>query len=142
MTEQEECMAKKEYVYDNSYLVDEFINYPLYGMAVDDYPWIDDIITGVSLLDLGGNTRPLSRNMLYVLISTQREISTSGVMEATGKSNSYAKKIVACCRIACRAIKTELLRRNTVEGTAYRLYLWRERQAYSDLIAESLKQKA
>jgi hypothetical protein len=107
-----EDMAKKEYEYDNSYLVEEFMVYPLYGMACDDYPWIDDIITGVANLDLGGNTRPLSRNMLYVLISTQPVIKTSLIMEATGKSQSYCKKLVMLLRIACRALECELRFRN------------------------------
>ena len=107
-------MAKKEYVYDNSYLVEEFISYPLYGMACDDYPWIDDIISGVANLDLGGNTRPVSKNMLFVLISTQPVITTSVVEEATGKSNSYAKKLVGLLRVACRSLEKELKKRTPV----------------------------
>lgn len=110
-------MAKKEYEYDNSYLVEEFINYPLYGMACDDYPWIDDIITGAANLDLGGNTRPLSRNMLYTLISTQPLIKTSIIEDATGKSNSYAKKITAVVRVCCRALEKELKAREGVSAS-------------------------
>ena len=112
--EEQDSMAKKEYVYDNSYLVEEFINYPLYGLACDDYPWIDDIITGVAHLDLGGNTRPISKNMLYVLISTQPTITTSIIEEATGKSNSHSKKLVALLRVACRTLEKELRKRDAV----------------------------
>lgn len=112
-------MAKKEYVYDNNYLVEEFSHYPLYGLACDEYPWIDDIITGVANLDLGGNTRPVSKNMLFVLISTQPIITTSLIEEATGKSNSYAKKLVSLLRIACRAIESELKKRTVVNHKAH-----------------------
>lgn len=104
-------MAKKEYEYDNSYLVDEFIIYPTFGDCCDEYPWIDDIITGVCNLDLGGNTRPLSRNLVYVLVSTQPIIKTSLIMQATGKSKSHSQKIVAIVRVACRAIEKELKKR-------------------------------
>jgi hypothetical protein len=100
-------MTKKEYEYDNSFLVEELIGYPLYGQACDDYPFVDDVITGVANLDLGGNVRPVSRNLLYVLISTLPVIKTSAVMEATEKSNSYAKKLTALLRVACKALEKE-----------------------------------
>lgn len=123
--EDDEEMAKKEYEYDNTYLVEEFINYPLYGQACDDYPWIDDIITGVANLDLGGNTRPISRNLLYVLISTQPVIKTSLVEEATGKSNSYAKKLTALLRVACRTLEKELRKQEKI-NKAHCKTIWKE----------------
>lgn len=117
---------KKEYVYDNSYLVEEFIDYPLYGMACDDYPWIDDIVTGVVHLDLGGNTRPLSVNMIYTLISTQPVITTSIIMEATGKSLSYSKKIVGVLRVACRALEKELRKQHKEAYAHHCEDVWRD----------------
>jgi len=109
-------MVKKAYEYDNSYLVEEFIDYPTYGAACDDYPWIDDIITGVSLLDLGGNTRPISKNVLYVLMSTQPTITKNLIKEVTGKSDSHAQKLTAMVRTACRAIEKELRIRQAVNS--------------------------
>ena len=106
-TAEVEDMAKKEYEYDNSFLVEEF-NYCLYGEACDEYGFIDDIVTGVCNLDLGGNTRPLSRNFIWTLISNQPVVKTSLVMEATGKSKSHSQKLVAVVRIACRAIEKEI----------------------------------
>lgn len=108
-TTEMEIMAKKEYEYDNSFLVDEF-NYCLYGEACDEFGFIDDIVTGVCNLDLGGNTRPLSRNFIWTLVSNQPTIKTSLIMDATGKSRSHSQKLVAVVRIACRAIEKEMKR--------------------------------
>ena len=108
-TTEMEVMAKKEYEYDNSFLVEEF-NYCLYGEACDEYSFIDDIITGVCNLDLGGNTRPLSRSFIWTLVSNQLVVKTSLIMEATGKSKSHSQKLVAVVRIACRVIEKEIKR--------------------------------
>lgn len=112
-------MAKKEYQYDNSYVMSELTHYQLYGQACEDYPFIDDIVTGAAHLDLGGNTRPLSVIVLWILLSNQPVLSTSVVMEATGKSLSHSKKIVSVLRVASHALEKELRKAHSVGHKAH-----------------------
>lgn len=118
-------MAKKEYVHDNTWLMEELQQYASYGEACDDHPWIEDVLTGVCHLDLGGNTRPLRRQLIWVLMAHQPTITTSVIMEATGKSLSHSKKIVGMVRIACRAVEKELRKTERVGNKAHTGKIWR-----------------
>lgn len=70
---------------------------------------LDDILTGVSRLDYGGNTRPLSVSKLYTMLSSMLHITTQAVQEATGKSERYSRKLALALRIASNAIRKAMI---------------------------------
>lgn len=88
--------------FDNSEVVANLQHYCFLSDALEEYPFLEDIVTGVCHLDLGGNTRPLSSKMVFTLLSTQNIISTVLVQDAHQCSASHARKICAVLRIASR----------------------------------------
>lgn len=88
--------------------MEELQHYCTFTEAVEDYPFLDNIITGVCNLDLGGNTRPLSTRVVYTLLTTQAIISTKLIMEAHYVGERQAQKICACLRIASREVVKHL----------------------------------
>ena len=88
--------------------MDELQHYCTFTEAVEDYPFLDNIITGVCNLDLGGNTRPLSTRIVFTLLTTQAIISTKLIMDVQGYSRSHAQKVCAALRIASREVVKHL----------------------------------
>ncbi|OQS45091.1 hypothetical protein B0T49_21885 [Chromobacterium violaceum] len=71
---------------------------------------IDDILTGVSRLDHGGNTRPLSASKLYTMLSSMPHITTQAVQEAAGQSERHAQRLALALRIASTAIQNAMIK--------------------------------
>ena len=90
---------------DNSLVVEELQHYQTFTQAVEDYRFLDNIIVGVCNLDLGGNTRPLPSGVVFTLLSTMETIYVKNVIEAHQCSESHARKITACLRIASREVQ-------------------------------------
>ena len=65
---------------------------------------IDDSLTGFSRLDLGGNTRPVSKGLLFSMLRDLDEISTQTVRDYTKYSDSYCRKLASLMRIAVNAL--------------------------------------
>ena len=64
---------------------------------------LDDIISGVTKLDLGGNARPVSRGLILRMLRDLPEISTQSVQTFTGRSLSHSKKLATLMRITASA---------------------------------------
>jgi hypothetical protein len=65
---------------------------------------LDDILTGIASLNLGGNTRPIRRELLFVMLRDLDEIATTTVQEYTGFSDSHARKVALAMRVAVNAL--------------------------------------
>ena len=96
-------MAKKPTEYDNSVVVEQLYNYLTFSQAQEEFSFLDNILAGIILLDYGGNTKPLSTRMLYTLLSSMPVISVSAIVEATGYSESHARKLATALRVASKA---------------------------------------
>jgi len=84
-----------------------------FKQAIDDYPFIDDIINGVCNLHWGG-TRGLNTKKIYTLLSQLKEISTESVQNACNDSTSHSRKIAEALRICATAIENEFKYRNNL----------------------------
>jgi hypothetical protein len=65
---------------------------------------LDDILTGTALLNLGGNTRPVRKGLIFDMLRDLDEISTATVQEYTGFSERHARKVASLMRIAVTAL--------------------------------------
>jgi hypothetical protein len=65
---------------------------------------MDNILAGIVLLDLGGNTRPVSQRLLSDLLRNLDEISAESVQRYTEFSLSYSRKVAGLVRIAITAL--------------------------------------
>lgn len=102
--------GRKQRQIDNKAVSDVLSKYKSLKQAVRQFYWIDDIITGVSRIDLGGNTRPLSISLLFHFISTSTVINTSIIMSYCDVKTRQAQKIMTSLSIANRMIVKELKR--------------------------------
>lgn len=106
--------GRKQRQIDNTKAESVFYAFEDYYQAVERFYWLDDIITGVCRLDLGGNTRPLSRGVIYNFISTSTIINTDIIMAACDVQMRQAQKILLSVGIAVRMIEKELIRMKLV----------------------------
>ena len=109
-------------IHDNTFVQKRLEKYNSSYEASLALPFLDDVLHGAARLDLGGNTRPLSKGLLYTLLATLPEISRVAVQEGircsvhaqiTGRiniSDSHAKKVATSLRIASTIIERELKR--------------------------------
>lgn len=96
--------------HDNSAVHEYLSSFLTYSEFKDEAPPIlasqfDDVLTGVTRLDYGGNTRPLSRKVLFTLLAHLPVITTGNIMEVHGCSEQHARKIAAALRVASQAIR-------------------------------------
>lgn len=94
---------------DNKVCSSLLSKYNDYYQAKEQHWWLDDILVGVSRLDLGGNTRPLSVVLLYNFISTSSVINTTIIMSFCSVAVRQAQKILLSLSIAVRLIEKSLL---------------------------------
>ena len=118
-------MPRPSKTQDNKLVKELLSNYCSLYEASLEYPFLDDIIHGASRLDLGGNTRPLSKGMLYNVLADVDNITTLSVGESidnsahakiTGRtqlSERHLQKIATALRIASTMIAKELAKRPT-----------------------------
>jgi hypothetical protein len=95
---------------DNKYVSDSLGIYLSYLDAKKCFYWLDDILTGVSFLDLGGNTRPLSVGMLFTFMSTSSIINSKIVQDYCQVGERQSRKIMLSLVICNRMIEKELRR--------------------------------
>jgi hypothetical protein len=74
------------------------------GHALAELPQLDNIVTGAVNLDFGGNTRPLSKKTVLVLLRRLDVISTANVQEYMLLSlrqctERHAQRIAVCLRV-------------------------------------------
>jgi len=111
-SEQLETVGRKKRQIDNSLVASIFYKYEDYYDAKSRFYWLDDIITGVSRLDLGGNTRPLNTGVLYNFLSTASVINTTIIMDYCDVKERQAQKILLSLVVANRVIENEIRRMN------------------------------
>lgn len=73
------------------------------------HPRCDDILHGVSRLDLGGNSRPLSKVKIYELITLKDVLYLSDIENELSVGVRQAQKVFKACKLAIRAIEKEYL---------------------------------
>ena len=72
--------------------------------------WLDDILTGVSRLDTGGNTRPLSAAVLFNVLASFETVDTAVIADFCNVGERQARNIMTAVSIAHRMILKELTR--------------------------------
>lgn len=96
------------YLHLNKYAsLNLFNKYGNYGNVLA----LDNILTGVANLDLGGNTRPLSVHKLFKLLTAHPVISSKHIVEAFNYSESHARRLALVLRVASCAFENHLLKR-------------------------------
>lgn len=82
----------------NIYLKD----YESLDCASSDIPVLDNIFTGVSLLDCG-NSRPMNKALMFCMIRDLDNINTQSVKDYTGLSEAYCRRLAQYLRVASNA---------------------------------------
>ena len=72
--------------------------------------WLDDIFTGVAALDLGGNTRCLSKYMLFDILKGLELVNTEILQDYCGVAIRQAQKIMVAVVICHSMILKEIKR--------------------------------
>jgi hypothetical protein len=88
-----------------------------YALIAEEYYWLDDIFTGVSRLDLGGNTRDLSKYHLFDLLSVCAKLDVSFVQDYLSVGERQAQKVLMSLGIAHRMLEKEIVDRKLIDGT-------------------------
>ena len=103
-------MGRPKRQLDNSFVRSVFYMYEDYYEARKQFYWLDDIIVGVSRLDMGGNTRPLSVSILYNFVRTSNIVNTSIISDYCDVGPRQAQKIMVAVILIHRMIEKELRR--------------------------------
>lgn len=82
-----------------------------YRLLSKEYYWIDDIFTGVSRLDLGGNTRDLSKYHLFDILSVCAKIDVSFLQDYLNVGERQAQKVLMSLGIVHRMLEKEIIAR-------------------------------
>jgi len=101
-------MANKLKEHDNTLVLQYLENVSNYQQACAEYCFFNDIATGTANLDAGGNTRPLSKTMLFDIISSLPVISSKTVQARTGLSRSHAARVAMFSRILSKAFEMHI----------------------------------
>ena len=88
--------------------------FDMYNECVKDHYWIDDIFTGVTRLDMGGNTRDLSKYRLFDVLCVCGKVDVPFIMEYVSVGERQARKYIAALQIAHRMVKKEIIDRDLV----------------------------
>lgn len=78
------------------------------GFSLARIPYIDHIVTGAVNLDMGGNTRPLSKKVILSMLLRLDEISTKAVQDYMHLTlrpceDRQAQNIASCLRVVVNA---------------------------------------
>lgn len=105
-------MTNKQKSYDNRQVSEFLKGYISASEVCEDYPWIDDIFSGVLELKTEGNnaTRSLSRRVLFNVLLRCQTISVESVSIATGAKYAYrtVAEYALLARVASKSITRHL----------------------------------
>lgn len=106
---------KKEVV---NTLVLEFLSpyFDDYELLSEEYYWLDDIFTGVSRLDLGGNTRDLSKYHLFDILSVCAKVNVAFLQDYLQVGERQAQKVLMSVGIAHKLLEKEIVDRKLCIG--------------------------
>lgn len=102
-------------IHDNSLVAEHLSQYLDFTDFMQDAPGafraaLDDVITGATQLDLGGNSRPLGKARLFTLLAHLPVISTGTTAEALQCTEQHARKVAAVLRVASTALYEWIVR--------------------------------
>jgi hypothetical protein len=80
-----------------------------YSILSETYYWIDDVFTGVSRLDLGGNKRDISKYHLFDILSVCAKIDADFVGEYLHTEKRQSQKIMLALSVAHRMLEKEIV---------------------------------
>lgn len=108
-------------VYNNFLVAEHLSQYLNFMDFMRDAPGpfraaLDDVITGATRLDLGGNSRPLGKARLFTLLAHLPAISTATTAEAFQCTEQHARKIAAVLRVASTALHEWIVRHMEAGG--------------------------
>jgi len=86
-------------------------NYAGLNDAFEVYPGLDNILTGALALSMGGNTRPLRRNVMFMMLQSLDVISPTSLRELMGYSKSHSEKVAMVLRVIVTGFMHDLRRR-------------------------------
>jgi len=84
--------------------------------ASEDYPFIEDIIIGISKLAWGGE-RGLVPNQLFILLANLTEITSAHIQERTWCSSSHSRKLADALRLCAESIERTVSNRPKKSAT-------------------------
>lgn len=102
-------------IHDNALVAEHLSQYLDFTDFMQDAPGafraaLDDVITGATQLDLGGNSRPLGKARLFTLLAHLPVISTGTTAEALQCTEQHARKVAAVLRVASTALHEWIVR--------------------------------
>lgn len=109
--QKEHVKGRKPVVLHNADMVELFDGLDYSEKSNDVLSIFDDILHGVARLDMGGNTRPLRKKTIYVLLAKAERLSTDIIMEALNVQKRQAQRYMQACGIAQGMIRNEVVRR-------------------------------
>ncbi|THC44462.1 hypothetical protein C2862_08240 [Massilia sp. Mn16-1_5] len=86
-------------------------NYARLDDAREVYPGLDNILTGALALSMGGNTRPLRRNVMFMMLQSLEVISPMRVRELMGFSKPHSEKVAMVLRVIVTGFMRDLRQR-------------------------------
>jgi hypothetical protein len=93
------CKMYLEYVVANDGSDAMCIGLPLNNVIAEQLPALMNIIDSVNLLDMGGNTRGLSRTALASMLLSLDNITAYGVRDFMNCSVRHSERVAGCLRI-------------------------------------------
>jgi len=88
-----------------------FENYARLDEAIEVYPGLDNILTGALALSIGGNTRPLRKNVIFMMLQSLDVISPMRLRELMGYSKPHSEKVAMVLRVIVTGFMRDLRQR-------------------------------
>lgn len=89
---------------DNNIYLKDYLNL---GEAKEELPCLDNLFTGVSLLD-SGRTRPINQGLMFNMLRDLDVINVQTVQEYTGYSDKYCYNLVTYLTVLSNAFDAEI----------------------------------
>ena len=93
------CKMYLEFIVANDGFDEMCIGLPLNDLIAEQLPALMDIIDSVNLLDMGGNTRGLSRTALISMLLSLDNITAYGVRDFMNCSVRHSERVAGCLRV-------------------------------------------
>lgn len=112
-------MARPITIHDNQSVQNYLCDYLTFNRYMEDESnpqsmrnAMNDIFNGVSRLDYGGNTRPLSVSKIFTLLSAIPKITVNAIQEATGQSERHSQRLAQALRVSSTGIQNAMIKNN------------------------------
>ena len=102
-------------VVDNLLVKNFLLEYDEYKDMSEEHYWTDDIFTGCTRLDLGGNTRDLSKYLMFSILKEYEAITSKIIEEHCNVKERQAQNIVKCLNIISCMLRKEIINRKLIK---------------------------